>query len=141
MKQVVFLLIVLVSGAATAQTKQAAVQKTQTVKSVATEGTLAGFETVLSDGKILFSKKLSWSSPGSAPAAAYFLETKNSSFNNGKPFAVSLNKDAFDSYFQKSSPELNQKWAQLTKFMQDRRLSYTDEEGWIKAINYLNSIL
>lgn len=142
MKHYVVLLIVLFCGSlASAQTKKPASQKTEpNTKEVAKEAILSSYESVLSDGRVQFTKVLSWSDPKSAPAITYTLLARNSSFNNGKAFNITLSKESFDNYFQKSSPEMNERWPRLIKFAQNNRLSYTEEESWIRMMNYLNSL-
>jgi hypothetical protein len=126
---------------ASAQTKKPASQKPEpNTKEVAKEAILSSFESVLSDGKIQFTKVLSWSDPKSAPLVNYTLLARNSSFNNGKPFNITLSKESFDNYFQKSSAAMNERWPRLIGFAQNNRLSYTEEESWIRIINYLNSL-
>lgn len=142
MKHYVVLLIVLFCGnMASAQTKKPASQKAEpNTREVAKEAILSSFESVLSDGKVQFTKVLSWSDPKSAPLVNYTLLARNSSFNNGKPFNITLSKESFDNYFQKSSAAMNERWPRLIGFAQNNRLSYTEEESWIRIINYLNSL-
>jgi hypothetical protein len=126
---------------ASAQATKPASQKTETnTKQVAKEAILSGYESVLSDGRVQFTKVLTWSDPKSAPVITYTLLARNSSFNNGKAFNITLSKESFDNYFQKSSAEMNNRWPRLLGFAQNNHLSYTEEESWIKIINYLNSL-
>ncbi len=138
-KHILVLASFLCGGAVFAQDKAPAVKANEKY-AVAKEGTFASFESTLAYGKVTLTKLLTKNSSG-AFSTAYFLKNNvTPSFNNGKPFEVQLGKESFDAFFQKSSPELSQKWTQLVKFAQDKKLSFSDEQTWSDVLNYFNSL-
>jgi hypothetical protein len=122
-----------------AQDKSPAVKATDKY-AVAKEAVFSSFESTLAYGKVTMTKLLSKSSAGAFNTAYFLKNNVTSSFNGGKPFEIQLSKDAFDNYFQKSSPELSQKWAELVKFAQDKKLSFSDEQTWTTILGYFNNL-
>ncbi len=109
------------------------------VARVSPEATVTGFESNLASGNLSLVKTLSRTTSGSFNTS-YFLTLKGTAYNAGKPYQISLTRDAFDAYFQRSSNEVAQKWKDMLQFVQSGKLSLTDETGWTKAVNYFNSL-
>jgi hypothetical protein len=139
-KHLFLLTLLFAGGTAFAQKKTADVKKTETAVVVAKEAAFVSFESVLADGKLYFTRSAFANGSGGSNTVYLIQNKANRNFNGGKPFEVKLSKDAFDTYFLKSSPELAQKWPQLVKYAQDKQLSFTDEQTWILVLKYYNSL-
>lgn len=106
---------------------------------VAKDGIPVAFESNLVAGELSLVKLMSKNSSG-AFVTTYSLKLKNTSFNQGKPYQVTLTRESFDTYFQRSSPQVYGKWPRLAKYVQDQKLTLNDEDSWKKAVNYFNSL-
>lgn len=135
-----FLALVLIFSSAAAFSQTAAPAVKLIDKGIAKEGVIASFESTLADGKICLTRRLT-QSPSGAVTKDYFIRNRvNAGFNQGKIFPITLDQASFDNYFEKSSPDLAQKLPVLHKYMQDNKLSYSDESSWLRVINYFNSL-
>lgn len=125
---------------AQSETAKPGQKATSTYKSpVATEGIFTAFESNLAAGRMTLVKLMTKNSSG-AFITTYSLKLKNTSFNQGKPYPITLNRGSFDTYFQKSTPEVSQKWEAMLQFIQGQQLTMNDEESWKRAVNYFNSL-
>ncbi len=104
------------------------------------EGVLTSFETSLATGTLSLNKVIE-KGDGQSFVTSYTLsKSGDASFNNGKPLKIQLNKQSFDQAFPKTSSEAAAKWNSLNKYVTNRKISLTDEKGWIAAVNYYNSL-
>jgi hypothetical protein len=104
------------------------------------EGVLTSFETSLAPGALSLNKVIE-KGDGQSFVTSYTLSKRgDASFNNGKPLKIQLNKESFEQAFPKTSSEASAKWNSLNKYVTNRKISLTDEKGWIAAVNYYNSL-
>ena len=109
---------------------------------IARSATILYFESTLASGKLNFCKTMTRDQETSNTSLSYMLSVSENTktFNNGKPLGIKLSRDFFEGAFMRSSPEIADKSAALTRFVQDKNISLTDEKGWISLINYYNSL-
>lgn len=111
---------------------------------VAKEGTVVGFEKVIAPGRLSLSKSYTENSTANETAALrvnYFLTlSADNSFNNRKPVKIGLSRKSFDSVFTRGSSEMAGKYAALNKYVTDRKISLSDENGWVAVVNYFNQL-
>lgn len=141
MKRNYFLLSFLLFGfVANAQTATTA--KKAEPPLIARTASLISFEATLVSGKLNLFKTLTRDPETSNTSLSYILTGSENpkNFNSGKPLGIKLSRDFFDGAFMRSSPEIADKFASLTRFVQDKNLSLNDEKGWISLINYYNSL-
>jgi hypothetical protein len=136
-----FLLFCLLSvgGTISAQEKTSEPKKTEKTTPLAKEATFVSFESTLAYGKLCLTKTVTGNGSGGSNTVYQIQNKSNTAFNGGKPLEIKLTKDAFDNYFQKTTPELSQSWQQLVRYAEEKKLSFTDEQTWMKVINYYNS--
>jgi hypothetical protein len=143
MKKIILAAISLAMGSvvyAQSETAKPGEKATATYKSpVAKEGIPTAIESNLAAGNLSL-VRLATKNGSGAFVTTYSLKLKNNSFNQGKSYPVTLTRESFDTYFQRSSPEVYGKWQSLLRYVQDSKLTLTDEASWIKAVNYFNSL-
>lgn len=112
---------------------------TATPSPVAKTGDVISFTTNLADGRLTLTKSLKKDNSGIFVATYFILDNRNRSFNGGKAFEIKLTKESFADYFQKSSSETAQKWDMLMRYAQDKKLSFTEENGWAALVGKYNN--
>jgi hypothetical protein len=143
MKKIILGVVLMATGPvlyAQSETARPGEKATTTYKSpVAKEGIPVGFESNLATGHLTLVKQMTKNSSG-AFITTYSLKLKNSSFNQGSPYSVTLTRASFDTYFQRSSPEVYGKWQEMLNYVQGNKLTLDDETSWKKAVNYFNTL-
>jgi hypothetical protein len=143
MKKIILGVVLMATGPvlyAQSETARPGEKATTTYKSpVAKEGIPVGFESNLASGNLTLVKLMTKNSSG-AFITTYSLKLKNTSFNQGNPYPVTLTRTSFDTYFQRSSPDVYGKWQEMLNYVQDNKLTLADETSWKKAVNYFNTL-
>jgi len=57
-----------------------------------------------------------------------------------KTLELKLSKDFFEVAFLKFSADISARSASLSKFVQEKNLSLTDEKGWVDLVRYFNAL-
>ena len=139
MQKLLFLLVLLLAGGAAAA-QEGSDKKKEEKTAVSKQAGFVSYESVLTDGKLYLSKISSKNSSGGVNTVYRIQNKSNPGFNAGKPLQITLNKDTFDNYFLRTVPELAPAWPQLVKYAQEKKLSFSEEQGWIDVLNYYNSL-
>lgn len=111
---------------------------------VAKEGTVIGYEKVIAPGRLSLSKSFSQNQTANETAAyttSYFLTlTADNSFNNRKPVKIGLSRKSFDSVFTRGSSDMAAKYPALNNFVTANKIVLSEEDGWVKVINFFNQL-
>ena len=140
MKKIYFLSIFFMTGLALHAQKEATPPTPPAAPlPVAKTGEVMSFITNLAEGRLTLTKSLKKDNSGIFVATYFILDNSNRSFNGGKAFEIKLTKESFADYFQKSSSETAQKWDMLMRYAQDKKLSFTEENGWAALVGKYNN--
>jgi hypothetical protein len=139
MKTAIAVIVSLViASAGQAQTKKTNAVTAPPAPAIAKEAIFSSMESTLADGKIRFTRKITATS-ATTSKKTYYLRKKNpETFTFSSEYEVQLDQDSFSSYFRKISESEKLPW--LIKFVQEKKMSFSDEQAWAKAIAYYNSL-
>jgi hypothetical protein len=139
MKTAILVIVSLViASAGQAQAKKTNSVTAPPAPAIAKEAIFSSMESTLADGKIRFTRKLTATSATTAKTTYYLRKKNPGTATFSSEYEVQLDQDSFSSYFKKISE--SEKLPLLIKFVQEKKMSFSDEQAWAKAIAYYNSL-
>ena len=95
----------------------------------------------LVEGKVTLYKSFLKDPNSDAFKLVYTMLSSNSnSPASEKPVEIKLTKEYFETVFLRSTTDIANKSAYLNKFVQDKKLTLSDEKSWISVIGFYNDL-